>query len=89
VTTFSEFMKRHYSFRWFRDTWTTKEKWTYVAIYVVLFNISLIPILTIFERTGLLIEGSGSSLRVLALILILWFVIYQPVFNFIMTRNDS
>ena len=89
MTAFSGFMKRNYSFHWFLDTWTEKEKWIYVAIYVVLFNISLIPILVIFETIGLLSEGSFSSLGVLAIILVLWFAIYQPAFNFFMTRKRN
>ena len=71
------------------DTWTVKEKWIYVALYVVLFNISLIPILVISETTGLLSEGSFSSLGVLVILLVFWFAIYQPGFNFFMTRNRS
>lgn len=89
MTTFLELIKRHYSFRWFRDTWTTKEKWFYVAIYVVLFNIGLIPFLTISERTGLLIEGSGLSVGVLVVIVVLWFGIYQPIFNFFLARDGD
>ena len=84
-----DFLKRHYSFRWFQDTWTVKEKWIYVALYVILFNIGLIPILAISERIGLLSEGSTGSLGVLAIILIFWFGIYQPVVNFFMARNGD
>ena len=87
MTTFSGFLKRHYSFRWFLDSWTEKQKWMYVALYVVLFNLGLIPILTISEMTGLLSEGSFSSLGVLIIILVLWFLIYQPIFNFFMARD--
>ena len=87
MKTFLELMKRHYSFRWFRDTWAVKEKWIYVALYVVLFNLGLIPFLTISERTGLLIEGSNFSLGVLTIILVLWFGIYQSVFNFFLARD--
>ncbi len=86
---FSEFIKRHYSFRWFRDTWTVKEKWIYVALYVILFNIGLIPFLVIFERAGILIVGSGLSLGIIAIILVLWFAIYQPIFNFFMARYGN
>ena len=86
---FSEFIKRYYSFRWFQDTWTVREKWIYVAIYVVLFNIGLIPILTISERAGLLVVGSGLSLGIIAIILVLWFAIYQPIFNFFMARYGN
>ena len=89
MTAFSGFMKRNYSFHWFLDTWTEKEKWIYVAFYVVLFNISLIPILVISETTGLLSEGSFSSLGVLVTILVFWFAVYQPAFNFFMTRNRN
>ena len=89
MTTFSGFMNRHYSFRWFLDTWTVKEKWIYVALYVVLFNISLIPILVISETAGILSEGSFSSLGVLVILLVFWFAIYQPAFNFFMTRNRN
>ena len=85
----SDFLERHYSFRWFRNTWTVKEKWIYVALYVVLFNIGLIPILTISERIGLLSEGSTGSLGVLAIILLFWFGIYQPVINFFMARDGD
>jgi len=86
MKTFLELMKRYYSFRWFQDTWSVKEKWLYVALYVVLFNISLIPILVISEWTGVLTEGSSGSLGLIAVILVLWFAIYQPIFNFFMTR---
>ena len=89
MTTFLEFMKRHYSFRWFRDTWTIKEKWTYVAIYVVIFNIGLIPFLVISERRGLLTEGSSGSLVILVILLILWFAIYQPIINFFFARDGN
>jgi hypothetical protein len=89
MTTFSEFMKRHYSFRWFLDTWTVKEKWMYVALYVVLFKISLIPILVISETTGLLSEGSFLSLGVLVILILIWFAIYQPIFNFFMARYGN
>ena len=60
-----------------------------MALYVVLFNIGLIPILTISERVGLLSEGSTGSLGVLAIILILWFGIYQPIVNFFMVHNGD
>lgn len=89
MTTFLELMKHYYSFRWFQDTWTEKEKWIYVAIYVVLFNIGLIPILTISERAGLLVVGSGLSLGVLAAILTLWFAIYQPIVNYLMAPDGD
>ena len=89
MTTFSGFMKRHYSFRWFLDTWTVKEKWMYVALYVVLFKISLIPILIISETTDLLSEGSFLSLGVLVILLVIWFAIYQPTFNFFMARDGN
>ncbi len=86
---FSGFMKRHYSFRWFLDTWTVKEKWLYVAVYVALYKISLIPILIIFETIGLLPEGSFLSLGVLIILLVLWFAIYQPAVNFFMARDSN
>lgn len=89
MKTFLGLMKRNYSFRWFRESWTTKEKWIYVALYVVLFNIGLIPILVISERAGLLTEGSSESLGVLAILLLIWFGIYQPVVNFFVARDDS
>jgi hypothetical protein len=34
-----------------------------------------------------LIEGSSFSLGVLTIILVLWFGIYQPVFNFFLARD--
>lgn len=89
MTTFLELMKHYYSFRWFRDTWTEKEKWIYVAIYVVFFNISLIPILVISEKAGFLVEGSSLSLGVLVLLLIFWFGIYQPIVNFCFARDGN
>ena len=89
MATLSGFMKRHYSFRWFLDTWTVKEKWMYVALYVVLFKISLIPILVISETTGLLSEGSFVSLGVLVILLVLWFAIFQPAFNFFLARDGN
>ena len=60
-----------------------------MTLYVVLFNIGLIPILTISERIGLLSEGSTGSLLVLAIILVLWFGIYQTVINFFMACNGD
>ena len=89
MMTFSGFIKRHYSFRWFLDTWTIKEKWLYVALYVVLYKISLIPILVIFETIGLLPEGTYLSLGVLVILFVLWFAIYQPIFNFFQARDDN
>jgi len=89
MTTFSGFVKRHYSFRWFLDTWTVKQKWVYVALYVILFNISLIPILVISEAIGLLTEGSFLSLGVLIFLLVLWFAIYQPIYNFFMAKDGN
>jgi hypothetical protein len=89
MTTFSGFLKRHYSFRWFLDTWTVKEKWIYVGLYVVLFKIILIPILFISEPTGLLPEGSFLSLGVLVILILIWFAIDQPTFNFFMTRDGN
>jgi hypothetical protein len=89
MTKFSGFMKRHYSFRWFLDTWTAKQKWMYVAMYVIFFKISLIPILIISETIGLLSEGSFLLLGVLIFLLVFWFAIYQPVFNFFMARDGN
>ena len=89
MMTFSGFIKRHYSFRWFLDTWTVKEKWLYVALYVVLYKISLIPILVIFETIGLLPEGTYLSLGVLVILFVLWFAIYQPIFNFFLARDGN
>lgn len=89
MMTFSGFIKRHYSFRWFLDTWTVKEKWLYVALYVVLYKISLIPILVIFETIGLLPEGTYWSLGVLVILFVLWFAIYQPIFNFFLARDGN
>ena len=89
MTTFSGFMKRHYSFRWFLDTWTVKQKWMYVALYVIFFKIGLIPILVISETFGLLPEGSFLSLGVLISLFVLWFAIYQPAFNFFMARDGN
>ena len=89
MTIFLGFMKRHYSFRWFLDTWSAKQKWMYVALYVVLFKLGFIPILVFFETTGLLSEGSFLSLGVLIIILVLWFAIYQPVFNFFLARDGN
>jgi len=87
MTTFSTFMRRHYAFHWFLDEWSLKQKWLYVALYVIFFNISLIPLLVFSEKTGLLVEGSSWSLGVLVFLLLFWFAIYQPVFNFFMTRK--
>jgi hypothetical protein len=89
MTTFSGFVKRHYSFRWFLDTWTVKQKWMYVALYVIIFKTSIIPILVISETIGLLSEGSFLSLGVLIFLLVLWFAIYQPIFNFFMARDGN
>jgi len=87
MTTFLGFVKRHYSFRWFLDTWTVKQKWMYVALYVIIFKTSIIPILVISETIGLLSEGSFLSLGVLIFLLVLWFAIYQPVINLIFARD--
>ena len=89
MMTFLGFIKRHYSFRWFLVTWTVKEKWLYVALYVVLYKISLIPILVIFETIGLLPEGTYLSLGVLVILFVLWFAIYQPIFNFFLARDGN
>ncbi len=89
MTTFLGFVKRHYSFRWFLDTWTVKQKWMYVALYVIIFKTSIIPILVISETIGLLSEGSFLSLGVLIFLLVLWFAIYQPIFNFFMARDEN
>jgi len=89
MTTFLGFVKRHYSFRWFLDTWTVKQKWMNVALYVVIYKISIIPILVISETIGLLSEGSFISLGVLTVLLVLWFAIYQPIFNFFMARDGN
>lgn len=80
-------MRRHYAFHWFSDGWSVKQKWLYVALYVTLYNVSLIPLLVFSEKTGLLVEGSSWSLGVLVFLLLFWFAIYQPVFNFFMTRK--
>ena len=80
----TKFIRRHYAFRWFSDEWSLKQKWLYVALYVILFNISLIPLLIFSEKAGLLVEGSSWSLGVLVILLLFWFIIYQPVFNFFM-----
>lgn len=87
MTTFSDFIKRHYSYCWFLDGWSVKQKWLYVALYVILYNVSLIPLLVFAEKIGLLAEGSSWSLGVLIILLLFWFAIYQPVFNFFMTRK--
>jgi len=87
MTTFLGFLNQHYAFRWYSDRWTVKQKWMYVALYVTLFKVSLIPLLVISETTGLLKEGSFLSLGVLVILLVLWFAIYQPVFNFFMARD--
>ena len=87
MTTFSDFIKRNYSYRWFLDGWSVKQKWLYVALYVILFNVSLIPLLVLAEKTGLLVEGASWSLGILVILLLFWFAIYQPVFNYFMTRK--
>ena len=89
MMTFSGFIKRHYSFRWFLDTWTVKEKWLYVALYVVIYKIFLITILEIFETICLLTEGTYWSLGVLVILFVLWFAIYQPIFNFFLARDGN
>jgi len=89
MTEFLGFLQRHYSFHWFLDTWSVKEKCMYVALYVVLYKISLIPILVLFEKCDLLSEGSLLSLGVLVIVFVFWFAIYQPAFNFFMTRQDN
>jgi hypothetical protein len=87
--TFTRFIWRQYAFRWFSDEWSAKQKWLYVTLYVICFNISLIPLLVFAEKTGLLVEGSSWSLGVLIILLLFWFAIYQPVFNFFMTRKSG
>jgi len=89
MKTVSRLVKRLYSFHWFLDTWTVKQKWTYVALYVVFFRLGLIPILVISETTGLLSEGTFLSLCVLAILLLLWFAVYQPVVNLIFARDGN
>ena len=86
MTTFSTLIRRYYSFRWFSDEWSIKQKWLYVALYVTLYNISLIPLLVLSEKTGLLVEGSSWSLGVLVILLLFWFAIYQPVVNSLVER---
>ena len=83
------FLKRHYSFRWYLDTWTPKQKWLYVALYVIIYKIGLIPILIISEKSGLLAEGSFLSLGILILLFILWFAFYQPLVNFFLGRGSK
>jgi hypothetical protein len=61
----------------------------YVSLYVVLFKIGLIPILVISETTGLLSDGAFLSLAVLVILLVLWFTIYQPAFNFFIARDGN
>ena len=78
---FSEFLYRYYTFRWFLIEWTVLQKWLYVALYVIVFNISLIPLLVLTENAGLLVEGSSRSLGVLVFRLLVWFAIYQPAVN--------
>jgi protein-S-isoprenylcysteine O-methyltransferase Ste14 len=89
MKTFPRFMKRQYSFHWFLDTWTVKQKWMYVALYVVFFKLGLIPILVISETTSLLSEGSFLSLGLLVILLVLWFAIYQPIINFFFSRDGN
>jgi len=81
MTPFSKFLYRYYTFRWFLDEWTVLQKWLYVALYVILFNIGLIPLLVLSENAGLLVEGSSRSLGVLVFLLLVWFAIYQPAVN--------
>ena len=81
------FIKHHYAFHWFSDGWNGMKKWLCVIIYVTFFNIGLIPILSVSEKKGLLIEGSFRSLGILILMLLLWFAIYQPIVNFFVTRS--
>jgi hypothetical protein len=73
---FSKIFYRYYSFRWFLNEWTVLQKWLFVALYVILFNISLIPLLVYSENDGLLLEGSSRSLGVLVFLFLLWFAIY-------------
>ncbi len=80
--TFSTFIRRYYAFHWFSDEWSQKQKWLYVALYVTLFNIGLIPFLVISEKKGLLVEGSLHSLGTLLLLFLVWFAIYQPTVNY-------
>lgn len=86
---FSRFMKRHFSFRWFANAWTVKQKWAYVALYVILYRVGLIPILVIAETVGLFPEGSFLSLGVLLALLVLWFGVYQVLFNFFVARDGD
>ena len=87
MTTFTTFIRRYYAFRWFSDKWSLKQKWLYVALYVALFNIGLIPLLIFSEKTGLLVEGSFRSLGILILLFLLWFAIYQPAVNIFAARD--
>jgi len=80
------FIKHHYAFHWFSDGWNGMKKWLYVILYATFFDIGLIPILSVSEKKGLLVEGSFRSLGILILILLLWFAIYQPIVNFFVTR---
>ncbi|MCP4419519.1 MAG: hypothetical protein GY805_23140 [Chloroflexi bacterium] len=81
------FIKHHFAFGWFSDDWNAWQKWLSVILYVTFFNIGLIPILSVAEKMGLLIEGSFKSLGILVILLLLWFALYQPVINFVMTRG--
>lgn len=58
MTKLSRILKRHYYFDWFLDTWTVKQKWMYVALYVVLFKLGQFEI----EVDHLLLRGSSSNL---------------------------
>ena len=82
------FLSRLFAFRWYSNSWSTRQKVGYVALYVTLFRLSLIPILTLAEKGGYLTEGSFSSLGGLVVILVLWFAFFQMVTNFIVVRGD-
>jgi hypothetical protein len=82
-----KFIRQHYAFHWFSDKWSEKQKWLYVAVYVTFFNLGLIPLLSIAEKTGVLEEGSLGSLGNLLILLLLWFALYQPIVNFMFSRR--
>tara|TARA_B100001971_G_C18190542_1_gene538324 strand:+ start:607 stop:930 length:324 start_codon:yes stop_codon:yes gene_type:complete len=78
------FLKKHWSFRWAdRIRQNRNWGWLWVVLYVTLFKLGLGLILISYVR----ISGDDPALTRLPWILLIWFLLYQPLFNRWVAKN--
>ena len=78
------FLKEQWSFRWAERIRENRNwGWLWVVLYVTLFKLGLAVLLIGYVR----ITGDDPSLTSLPIVLLLWFLLYQPLFNRWVAKN--